>query len=589
MAVAKAPTYRRRAARTSRRRVSPSRVVRSPNGAATPIGDQAADSILGANPFVGIDVRRLVGDGVGWVSKLAGRPRIVASGASRIGGELAQILMGRSSLRPADGDRRFADPAWTDNPIYRRLLQAYLALVAAAHRLVDEARLAPEDSERAHFALTLFADALAPTNALAGNPAAVKRAFDTAGLSLVRGTRNLGRDLRENGGMPAMVDKRSFEVGRNVATSAGAVVFRNEVLELIQYTPTTETVYERPVVVIPPQINKYYVLDMGPGRSFTEQAVGSGIPYFAISWRNPTAAQREWDLDVYVRASLDAIEAAAEISGSDAVNVMGLCAGGVTMSLLLAYLAATGTSDKVSSATFAVTMLDLKSPTMMGMFASDEVVAMALRRSRQKGVLEGSEMARVFAWMRPNDLIWNYWVNNYLLGNDPPAFDILFWNADHTRLPAALHADFLDLYMRNPLLEPGAATVLGKPVDLKQIACPSYVVAGMTDHIVPWRAGYRTTRMLGGQPEFVLSTSGHIQSIVNPTGNPKAAYYAAGSMQDDPDEWLRTATQSKGSWWENWTEWVGQHSGERRPAPKKLGSRKHRPRESAPGQYVLQK
>jgi polyhydroxyalkanoate synthase len=389
--------------------------------------------------------------------------------------------------------------------------------------------------------------------------------------------------------MPAMVDKRSFEVGRNVATSAGAVVFRNEVLELIQYTPTTETVYERPVVVIPPQINKYYVLDMGPGRSFTEQAVGSGIPYFAISWRNPTAAQREWDLDVYVRASLDAIEAAAEISGSDAVNVMGLCAGGVTMSLLLAYLAATGTSDKVSSATFAVTMLDLKSPTMMGMFASDEVVAMALRRSRQKGVLEGSEMARVFAWMRPNDLIWNYWVNNYLLGNDPPAFDILFWNADHTRLPAALHANFLDLYMRNPLLEPGAATVLGKPVDLKQIACPSYVVAGMTDHIVPWRAGYRTTRMLGGQPEFVLSTSGHIQSIVNPTGNPKAAYYAAGSMQDDPDEWLRTATQSKGSWWENWTEWVGQHSGERRPAPKKLGSRKHRPRESAPGQYVLQK
>jgi polyhydroxyalkanoate synthase len=198
-------------------------------------------------------------------------------------------------------------------------------------------------------------------------------------------------------------------------------------------------------------------------------------------------------------------------------------------------------------------------------------------------------MARVFAWMRPNDLIWNYWVNNYLLGNDPPAFDILFWNADHTRLPAALHANFLDLYMRNPLLEPGAATVLGKPVDLKQIACPSYVVAGMTDHIVPWRAGYRTTRMLGGQPEFVLSTSGHIQSIVNPTGNPKAAYYAAGSMQDDPDEWLRTATQSKGSWWENWTEWVGQHSGERRPAPKKLGSRKHRPRESAPGQYVLQK
>ena len=589
MAVAKAPTQRPRVARPSRRRVAAARVVGSPNGAATPLADQAADAILGANPFVGIDVRQLGGDAVGWIGKLAGRPRRVAAGASRIGQELAQILMGRSSIKPADGDRRFADPAWTDNPVYRRLLQTYLAIVTAAHRLVDEAKLAPADTERAHFALTLFADALAPTNGLASNPAAVKRAFDTAGLSLVRGARNLVHDLRENGGMPSMVDKRPFEVGRNVATSEGAVVLRNEVFELIQYKPTTESVYERPVVVIPPQINKYYVLDIGPGRSFTEHAVASGIQYFAISWRNPTSAQREWNLDVYVRACLDVIAAASEISGSDAVNVMGLCAGGVTMSLLLGHLAATGRSERVSSATFAVTMLDLKSPSMMGMFASDELVAMALRRSRQKGVLEGAEMARVFAWMRPNDLIWNYWVNNYLLGNDPPAFDILFWNADHTRLPAALHADFLDLYMRNPLLEHGATKVLGKPIDLMQIACHSYVVAGMTDHIVPWRAGYRTTRMLGGHPEFVLSSSGHIQSIVNPPSNPKASYFTGGSAQDDPDEWLRSATQSKGSWWDHWTNWVGEHSGDRRPAPKKLGSTKYRARGAAPGKYVLQK
>ena len=589
MAVAKAPTQRPRVARPSRRRVAAPRVVGSPNGAATPLADQAADAILGANPFVGIDVRQLAGDAVGWIGKLAGRPRRVAAGASRIGQELAQILMGRSSIKPADGDRRFADPAWTDNPVYRRLLQTYLAIVTAAHRLVDEAKLAPADTERAHFALTLFADALAPTNGLASNPAAVKRAFDTAGLSLVRGARNLVNDLRENGGMPSMVDKRPFEVGRNVATSEGAVVLRNEVFELIQYKPTTESVYERPVVVIPPQINKYYVLDIGPGRSFTEHAVASGIQYFAISWRNPTSAQREWNLDVYVRACLDVIAAASEISGSDAVNVMGLCAGGVTMSLLLGHLAATGRSERVSSATFAVTMLDLKSPSMMGMFASDELVAMALRRSRQKGVLEGAEMARVFAWMRPNDLIWNYWVNNYLLGNDPPAFDILFWNADHTRLPAALHADFLDLYMRNPLGEHGATKVLGKPIDLIQIACHSYVVAGMTDHIVPWRAGYRTTRMLGGHPEFVLSSSGHIQSIVNPPSNPKASYFTGGSAQDDPDEWLRSATQSKGSWWDHWTNWVGEHSGDRRPASKKLGSTKYRARGAAPGKYVLQK
>lgn len=588
MAVARAETQRRRLAPRSARRASSARVAGSPNAASSPLADQAAEAILGANPFVGIDLRQVVGDALGWIGRLAGRPSRVASEASRIGQELAQILAGRSSLKAAEGDRRFADLAWSENPLYRRLMQGYLALVAAAHRLVDEARLAPEDSQRAHFALTLFADALAPTNALASNPAAVKRAFDTAGLSLLRGACNLVRDLRDNGGMPATVDKRSFEVGRNVATSPGAVVFRNEVLELIQYRPSTETVYERPVVVIPPQINKYYVLDIGPGRSFTEQAVSAGIPYFAISWRNPTAAQRAWNLDVYVQACLDAISVAGEISGSDAVNVMGLCAGGLTMSMLLGYLAATGGSDRVASATFAVTMLDLKSPTMMGMFASDEVVAMALRRSRQKGVLEGAEMARVFAWMRPNDLVWNYWVNNYLLGNDPPAFDILFWNADHTRLPAALHADFLELYLRNPLAEHGQTRVLGQPIDLKQILCPTYVLAGITDHIVPWRAGYRTTRMLGGRPEFVLSSSGHIQSIVNPSGNPKAAYFTGGSAQDDPDQWLSSATQSKGSWWDHWAAWVGQHSGERRSAPSKLGTRTHRVLDAAPGRYVLQ-
>ena len=589
MALAKAPIQRARRARSAPRRNPSPRVVRSPNGAAMPLADQAAEAILGANPFVGIDVRQLVGDGLGWIGRLAGRPRTVASDAYRVGREMAQILMGHSSLKPADGDRRFADPAWTDNPLYRRLLQAYLALVAAAHRLVDEANLGREGSERAHFALTMFADALAPSNAFATNPAAVKRAFDTGGLSLVRGARNIVRDVRENAGMPSMVDKRAFQVGRNVATSQGAVVHRNEVFELIQYTPTTETVYERPVVVIPPQINKYYVLDLAPERSFTAHAVGSGIPYFTISWRNPTSTHREWELDVYVRACLDAIAAASDITGSNAINVMGLCAGGITMSLLLGYLAATGRSEKVSSATFAVTMLDFKSPSMMGMFASDELVAMALRRSRQKGVLDGAEMARIFAWMRPNDLIWNYWVNNYLLGNDPPAFDILFWNADHTRLPAALHADFLDLYMRNPLLEHGATKVLGKPIDLEQVACPSYVLAGVTDHIVPWRAAYRTTRMLGGRPEFVLSSSGHIQSLINPPGNPKAAYFTGGAISDDPDEWLRSATQSKGSWWEHWAGWVGQHSGERRPAPTKLGSRKHLARERAPGKYVMQK
>jgi polyhydroxyalkanoate synthase len=539
------------------------------DGVSAPLAEQASNAILGANPFVGIDPRQIAGDVVRSIGGLAARPRRVAYEAIRIGQELRDVLAGNSNLT----DRRFADSAWSESPIYRRLGQGYLTLAAAAHRLVDEAGLDPLESQRAHFAVTLLADALAPTNGLLTNPAAIKHAFDTAGLSLVRGARNLVRDVRENGGMPATVDTRPFSVGRNVATSPGSVVYRDEVFELIQYRPSTETIYERPLVVIPPQINKFYVLDLAPARSFTEYAVASGLGYFAISWRNPTAAQRDWGLDRYVRACLDAIEVATAISGADAANVMGLCAGGVTMAMVLRQ------ADKIASATFAVSMLDLKAPSMVGMLASDAVVAMALRRSRAKGVLEGSEMARVFAWMRPNDLVWNYWVNNYLMGNDPPAFDILFWNADHTRLPAALHADFLDLYVRNPLPD---------STELKQVRCPSYVVAGMTDHIVPWKAGYRTTQMLGGRPEFVLSSSGHIQSIVNPPGNPKASYFAAPAQSADPDEWFRGATHNKGSWWEHWVRWAGAHSGERRPSPERLGNRQYRTRGKAPGSYVLE-
>lgn len=531
----------------------------------------------------------MIGDLARSIGGLATRPSRVVAEARRTASNLGEIVAGRSRLTPADGDKRFTDVAWKDNPFYRRLMQSYLALSAAGHRLVDETDLGDIDRQRAHFAVTLLADALAPTNGLLTNPAAIKRAFDTAGMSLVNGARHVVQDMRENGSMPATVDKRGFHVGRTVASSPGSVVYRDEVFELIQYRPSTESVYERPVVVIPPQINKFYVLDIAPGRSFTEYVVAKGVPYFTISWRNPTAAQRDWNLDTYVEACLRAIEVAAEVSGADAVNVMGLCAGGLTMSMLLGYLAAGKHAHRVCSATFAVAMLDLKAQSMVGMLASDAAIAVALRRSRQKGVLEGGEMARVFAWMRPNDLVWNYWVNNYLLGNDPPAFDILFWNADHTRLPATLHADFLDLYLRNPLPESGEASVLGRRIDLKRVTCPTYVVAGITDHIVPWKASYRTTRMLGGKPEFVLSSSGHIQSIVNPPGNPKAAYFAGGEQQDDADEWLRTATQARGSWWEHWVDWVARHSGERRPAPARLGSRKHRPRDRAPGRYVLQK
>ena len=552
------------------------------------VGAQAVNSILGANPFVGIDPVSILTDATSWLRIIAARPDRVVAQSRRVARELAEIALGRSEIAPARSDRRFTDQAWAEHPVYRRLMQAYLLVAASMHELVDQADLDWKNAQRAHFAVTLLSDALAPTNTLWGNPAAIKRAFDTAGVSLIRGTRNLIGDLSRNGGMPAMVDTRPFQLGRNVAVSKGSIVHRDEVFELIQYAPTAETVYPRPLVMIPPQINKYYVMDLAPGRSFTGYAVEQGLQYFTISWRNPVAAQRDWDLDTYVQACLDAIDVACEITGSEQANLLGLCAGGVTMSLVLGHLAAQG-SPKARSATFAVAVLDTEAPSMMGMFASDATIAAATRRSRRKGVLDGREMARVFAWLRPNDLVWNYWVNNYLLGNDPPAFDILFWNADNTRLPAALHADFLDLFVRNPLKRAGEVDVLGTPIDLKQVTAPAYVVSGITDHIAPWTAGYETTSMLGGPVEFVLSSSGHIQSIVNPPGNPKASYFTGGPQVDEPQSWLKAATEVRGSWWEHWARWVGEQSGERVRAPRRPGGRRHPVLEPAPGRYVFEK
>ncbi len=360
----RARTTRRRPAGTTNGRASSSRTdtrarpqpraAPSPNSGDSPIADQAAGAILGANPFLGIDPRELVGAAIGWVGRLARRPAKAGSEVVRTGLELGRVLVDRSEVKPGPGDKRFADPAWTENPLYRRLMQAYLAVTAAAHRLVDEASLSPLDNQRAHMGVTLLSDALAPTNGLLSNPAALKRAFDTAGVSLLRGAGHFVKDLRENGGMPATVDNRPFQVGGNLAVSPGAVVYRDEVFELIQYAPTTEAVRERPVIIIPPQINKYYVMDIAPGRSFTEHVVGSGITYFTISWRNPSAAQRDWGLDTYVQACVDAIDAAIDITGSESVNFMGLCAGGLTMALLLGYLAAAGKADRVASATFGV-------------------------------------------------------------------------------------------------------------------------------------------------------------------------------------------------------------------------------------------
>jgi len=304
-----------------------------------------------------------------------------------------------------------------------------------------------------------------------------------------------------------------------------------------------------------------------------------------VSWRNPTKAQREWGLSTYIAALKEAIDVICAITGSKDVNMLGACSGGLTTASLLGHYAALG-EPKVNALTLLVSVLDTQLDTQVALFADEKTLEAAKRRSYQAGVLEGSDMAKVFAWMRPNDLIWNYWVNNYLLGNEPPVFDILYWNNDTTRLPAALHGEFIDMFQTNPLTRPGALEVCGTPIDLKQVTCDFFVVAGTTDHITPWDSCYKSAHLFGGKCEFVLSNSGHIQSILNPPGNPKANYYENAKLTSDPRAWYHDATHRQGSWWPQWLEWIQARSGEQRETLATLGSARHPPMEAAPGTYV---
>jgi polyhydroxyalkanoate synthase subunit PhaC len=503
----------------------------------------------------------------------------------RLGGELAAAARGATVRTPAKGDRRFADPAWAEHPLYRRVLQGYLAATAVAGDTVAQLGLDAKSEERARFVVGQVADALAPTNSLAGNPAALRKAVATRGRSLLAGARHLAGDVLTNGGMPSSVDSRPFRVGETVGVSPGAVVLRNEVLELIQYQPATPGVWTRPVVFIPPEISRHYILDLAPRRSLVEYLVSQGHQVFVISWRNPTAAERDWDLDTYVAAALEALTAACRITGSPDLHLVGACAGGVTTAALAGHLAAIG-DHRLDTLTLLVTVLDTSAETMASLFLSEWSASLAVRNSKRAGILAGRQLSRMFAWMRPNDLVWNYWVNNYLLGNDPPAFDILAWNADMPNMTAGLHADFAALFLENPLVEPGGLTVLGTPVDLAKIDQDAYVVAALTDHITPWQACHRSVGMLGGSTRFALSSSGHIQAIVNPPDNPKASYWAADDPPADPDAFLAGAERYTGSWWGEWTEWLAARGGPEKQAPRRLGAKGLPVLDPAPGRYV---
>ena len=499
-------------------------------------------------------------------------------------------LQATGPVEPRKGDRRFKHPDWQANPWYYLLQQRHLLLEGLADDLVVAADVDELTRRKAEFALKQLVDAAAPTNQLWGNPAAIRRAYETGGQSLVRGLSTFLDDLASRRG-PQKVPTDALQVGKDLAVTPGKVVFRNQLMELIQYQPQTDTVHETPLLVSPPWINKYYIMDLAPGRSLIEWAVTHGHTVFTASYKNPDASMRDIRLDDYLisgpRTALDVI---ADITGARQVNMVGLCLGGTLTAILAAWLAAAG-ERRIRSATLLNTLLDFSEPGVLGIVTDPETVAKLEREMAQTGFLEAEKMATTFDLLRANDLVWNYAVNNWLMGEDPASFDILTWNNDATRMPAGMHSFYLrSCYIENRLAK-GTMELAGQRLDLGKVIEDVYLVAAEQDHITPWRSCYKGARLLGGSVRFVLSNSGHIAGVVNPP-NPKSRHWVgrntrARFLPADPDRWRSRASEHKATWWEDWTTWIARRGGARRPPPS-MGSDSHPPVADAPGSYVLE-
>ncbi|MCR9077528.1 MAG: alpha/beta fold hydrolase [Hyphomonadaceae bacterium] len=553
------------------------------------IGEAAADTTNALNPLLGgLNRQELLGSVAMMLRRTSVSPMANAKFAGKMAKESYDIVMGKSERAPDRKDKRFRDAAWSNNPFYKRGLQTYLAMQEHLEDWVGDLKLGEMEHARATFVMNMITDAISPTNALVTNPAAKKRAIDSGGLSLVKGLQNAYEDMTKNGGMPSRVDKSPFVIGENVAITPGKVVWKNEMMELIQYTPITDEVREIPFLNIPPQINKFYASDLDPITSVIQFLLRNKFQPFIISWRNPTKEHADWGMSDYVDSLIQCTEVIKEITGSDKINISGACSGGITTATFASLLAAAG-DDRINSLTFQVCVLDPEQDdSELSAMASERSLEIARRYSRRKGILKGDDLARMFAWMRPNDLVWNYVVNNYLMGEDPPPYNVLFWNDDSTNLPAGLHSDYLDFGLHKPFTNPGKVEVAGHMADLTKVDVDSFIVAGVTDHITPWKACYRTTKLLGSKNmEFVLSNSGHIQSLLNPPGNPKAKYFANTDLSGTADEWAAGAEEVAGSWWTRWAEWMHERAGEMKPAPEQNGSEQFPPLYDAPGKYVF--
>ncbi|MGI9491930.1 MAG: class I poly(R)-hydroxyalkanoic acid synthase, partial [Geminicoccaceae bacterium] len=493
-------------------------------------------------------------------------------------------------IEPERGDRRFKDQAWGDELLFNYLKQSYLLSARWVRTIVDEVEGQDQDQhDRVAFYTRQFVSAMSPTNFAATNPAVLKKAEETGGQNLIDGLQHLLSDLESGKGRLkiSMVDEKAFEVGKNVATSEGQVVFQNEMMQLIQYAPTTEKVYKRPLLLTPPWINKFYILDLQPKNSFIKHAVDQGHTVFVISWINPTKELAKKTFDDYLRngalAALDAIEQA---TGEKDINILGFCIGGVLVATTLGYLAARNEASRIHSATFMTTMFDFKDVGEARVFIDDQQVANMEKHVAEKGYLEAHHMADMFSMMRENDLIWSFVVNNYLMGREPMAFDLLYWNSDSTRMPAAMLIYYLkEFYQKNRLREPGGLTLDDTPIDLASVKTPIYFMAAKDDHIAPWHSCYPGAQLLAGPKKFVLAASGHIAGAINPPAVNKYGYWTNSRRPADPETWLDGASWHEGSWWPDWYRWLSRKAGKKVPA-REVGSGKLKPIEPAPGAYV---
>ena len=499
-----------------------------------------------------------------------------------------QALWAQAAHATPVDDRRFASKAWREQRYFAWLAQSYRLYGEYLTALASLARLPPREKQRLEFTVRQFIDAIAPTNFPATNPDVLQRAFETQGESLVQGLQNLVADVRK--GRITMSDESAFEIGRNLAVTPGSVVFRNDLIELIQYDATTPRVARRPLLMVPPCINKFYILDLRPENSFVHHAVAEGHTVFMISWRNVPAdlGKLTWD-DYLSRGVLAALDAVKAIARTRDLNVLGFCVGGTILACALAVLAARN-DRSVASATFLTTMLDFDDPGEIGVYVSREMLASREPRLLAGQRVHGGELAGAFASLRPNELVWNYVVDNYLKGRTPPAFDLLYWNGDSANLPGPMYVYYIrNMYLDNRLREPGALTMLGEKIDLSRVDCPAYVFASRDDHIVPWRSAYRTLGLVGGDSTFVLGASGHIAGVINAPKAHKRNYWTHVRREPVAGDWLAAATSHPGSWWPHWYAWLAQHKGGERAAPKRAGNEKYRPLGPAPGDYVRER